>query len=64
MSALIPDYIWHDPHSDGWVDAWNGWYSTLDEALRDATPGVGQPWVLEPGEGLITEEDAEQRRVG
>ena len=49
----IPAYVWHDPHSDGWVDAWNGWYPTLDEALRDAALGEGQPWTLEPGEGLI-----------
>lgn len=57
----IPDYAWPDPHGNGWIDAWNGWYSTLDEAITDGANGVGRPWVLARGEGIITEEEMERR---
>lgn len=58
---IICTYVWRDPNSEGWVDAWNGWYATLDEALEDAANGVGRPWVLQYGEGLITADEMEQR---
>lgn len=54
---ITPDFIWPDPDSNGWVDAWNGWYLTLEEALRDAPAGVGRPWVLSRGQGLINDDD-------
>jgi hypothetical protein len=53
----VPEYIWRDPHSDGWIDAWNGWYETLEQALDEAAAGVGTPWILPPGHGLISEGD-------
>ena len=60
----VPEYIWRDPHSDGWIDAWNGFYLTLEEALRDAPAGVGRPWVLQSGEGLIGDDEAQSRQEG
>lgn len=58
------DYIWPAPTGTGWIDAWNGWYLTEAEAREDAAPGVGQPWILHYGEGLITQEEADYRREG
>lgn len=63
----IPDHIWSDPHSDGYIDAWNGWYPTIEHALEDAGPGCpaeieGAPWVLARGEGLIGDDEADNRR--
>jgi hypothetical protein len=59
----VPEYIWRDPNSDtGWIDAWNGWYETQTQALDDGAAGVGQPWILHPGEGIISEDEANRRR--
>lgn len=60
--AVVPDFVWPAP-SGGWVDAWNGWYPDLNMALRDAPAGVGSPWVLSPGEDIITSEEAESRML-
>lgn len=60
--TTIPEYVWPDPFNEGgWVDAWNGAYETLDEALEDAAAGVGRPWVLRSGEGLIDQAEMERR---
>jgi hypothetical protein len=59
--TIIPPYIWRDPHGPGWVDAWNGWYATLDEALEDASHGVTHPTYLAYGEGLVDEMEKERR---
>jgi hypothetical protein len=53
--------IWADPSGDGWVDAWNGWYSDLAMAMRDGSNGVGRPWLLSYGEGIIDEAEQERR---
>jgi hypothetical protein len=59
-----PHYIWPDPNQPGWwVDAWNGIYDNLDLALEDAANGVGTPWILHKGEGIIPEEEADRRRA-
>lgn len=65
MTTPNADYVWPDPHSEGWVDAWNGWYPTKDDALRDAFPAVsgGVPWDLAYGEGLIDEDELVRRRA-
>lgn len=53
-SIKPPDYIWREPNGDGWIDAWNGWYETLDEALADTNGGSNSgPRILTPGQGLI-----------
>jgi hypothetical protein len=57
----VPDYIWHD-RGVGWIDAWNGWYPTLIEALDESAAGVGQPWILSSGEGIISQDEADRRR--
>lgn len=62
-AALPPrDYIWPDPDGEGWVDAWNGWYPTEAQAREDGAAGVGTPWVLDYGEGLISSEESDLRR--
>ena len=51
-----PVYVWADPHSaenTWWVDAWNGVYLGKKEALEEGSAGVGRPWVLFPGEGVV-----------
>lgn len=61
MNAL-PEYIWPDPNMPGcYVDAWNGAYDDLAIALRDSAAGVGRPWILAAGEGLITEDEMNRR---
>jgi hypothetical protein len=57
----IPDYIWPEPNGDGWIDAWNGWYDTLEHALEEAAGGGSRPWVLNRGEGLVDEDERERR---
>lgn len=57
----IPDYIWPEPNGDGWIDAWNGWYDTLEHALEEAAGGDSRPWVLNRGEGLVDEDERERR---
>lgn len=61
---ILCTYVWREPDGEGWVDAWNGWYETLDQAMEDGANGVGRPWVLQLGEGLITEHEMEQRMEG
>lgn len=61
IKGVQSDYVWPDPHSNGWIDAWNGYYDTEAEARRDGAAGVGRPWVLAYGEGLITEAEMERR---
>lgn len=63
VEVTLPDYIWPDPCSDGFIDAWNGWYPTEAEARQDALPGVGQPWVLRSGETVISDDEADERRA-
>lgn len=62
-AAEVPGYIWPAPKGDGWIDAWNGWYPTLDQAKEDAAAGIDQPWILHPGEDLIDEAEVERRRA-
>ena len=57
----VPNYIWRNPYGGGWIDAWNGSYETLEQALEEASAGVGRPWILHHGECLISEEEMEQR---
>jgi hypothetical protein len=58
-----PAYIWPSPDGKGWVDAWNGWYATLAEALEDAPAGDGRLWWLQRGEGIISGDEVDARRA-
>lgn len=31
----VPKYLWPNPSGSGWVDAWNGWYPTLEFAVSE-----------------------------
>jgi hypothetical protein len=58
----LPNYLWPDPHQPGWwIDAWNGIYNDLEMALQDAAGGVGRPWTLRHGEGVVDEAEVERR---
>lgn len=57
------DYIWPAPSSEGWIDAWNGWYPTQEQAREEGAAGVGSPWILRYGEDLIKQDEADQRRA-
>lgn len=66
VSTIISDLdgedlkpYWRDPHSDGWVDAWNGWYRTEAEAAEHVVPAVRNkdPWLLTYGSGLVALDD-------
>ncbi len=61
--AQRPDvnYVWRSPDGNGWVDAWNGWYPELREAVDQAKAGVGRPWVLQYGEGVVDEDEMRHR---
>jgi hypothetical protein len=64
-SAFLMDinqYIWPSPKG-GWVDAWNGWYDTLEAAIEEATPGIGTPWVLHFGEDIVSQDETDRRRA-
>jgi len=57
---IVPDYFWRDPNGPGWIDAWNGWYPTLAQAMQDVPPeqaAKAGPWRLQPGSGLIVGDD-------
>ena len=45
-------HIWPDPNSDGWVDAWNGWYATKEDALEADVPK--RPWIISYGSGIVS----------
>jgi len=63
----LPEYIWPDPKNPGWfIDAWNGIYDSLEEALQEAVDGDWTnndpgPWILQKGESIITTDEAAQR---
>ena len=59
----VPEYIWPAPKGEGWIDAWNGWYPTVEQAKEEAANGAGTPWILRQGEDLITEDEADRRRA-
>ncbi|MGH3608879.1 MAG: hypothetical protein ACRDRD_12430 [Pseudonocardiaceae bacterium] len=67
-NTKVPEFVWRAPSGDGWIDAWNGWYPTLEQFLDEVATGLesGQlepgPWVLRPGENLVTQEEADRRR--
>jgi hypothetical protein len=68
----VPDYFWPSPDNTGWwVDAWNGAYPSLAEALRESKVGDWAnndpgPRVLAYGENTITQDevDARYERMG
>ena len=57
----LPEYIWQHPTGPCWVDAWNGCYETLNEALENTGDGQGQPWILHRGEGCISQDEVDRR---
>lgn len=52
--AAPPLPYWRDPNGDGWVDAWNGWYQTEEQAAEDCAGAIAEnrPWKLEYGASL------------
>ncbi len=54
----VPKYLWPNPSGSGWVDAWNGWYPTLEFAVSELQgANLEEPWVLSPGDGLRENND-------
>lgn len=51
------DYVWPDPNSDGWVDAWNGWYATEAEARSEtwSNNAIQFPRLIDELQAVITE---------
>jgi len=54
----VDPVYWSDPFSDGFINAWNGFYTNVEDAFRASVDGLAdeRPRVLNAGDGLISDE--------